>query len=393
MDDGLGFATFAQDKNMKMQMPSDEQNLMVESFRTFLSSEVAPIVRVFRDRPIPSENLREITQGIAEFGLPGASLARDFGGMGLSAMTEAMLFEELSSVSVEIAACVMANVAVVAALAELPEARAPLRERYLPDLLAGRSFAGFCTSDAEVGGVTARWDLDGFVIEGEQGGVSNGHLCDFLIARVHMASGSCCHLLVDRTEHGYEARGVERSGVGRACGVRVVFSGVRLSAGQLFWDEDEYSASRARLLERLHTGSALLAVGLMRAALEALVITAQESACLDKPLAAQPLVAARIAEMATRLEAARLLCSRAYSMMDAGVRCQVQASMAQWFATEMALEACRAAVYLHERPGSAGALDAGRLLHEVIALTVAGCSTDFHKLLIARDLTGVSALA
>jgi alkylation response protein AidB-like acyl-CoA dehydrogenase len=378
---------------MQMQLPSDEQHLVVNSFRTFLLSEVAPIVRVFRDRPIPRGNLREITQGIAEFGLPGASLAKELGGMGLSAVTEAMLFEELCSVSVEIAACVMVNLAAVAALAELPEARGSLRERYLPDLLAGRSFAGFCTSEAETDTVAASWDLDSFVIEGEQGAVTNAHLCDFLIARVRMASGACCYLLVDRAEHGYEARGVEPSGVGRASGARVSFHGVRLTASQLFWGEADCSGARARLLEKVHAGSGLLAVGLMRVAQEVLIPAAQESTGIDKPPAAQPLVAARIAEMATRLEAARLLCVRAYSMMDAGFRCQMQASMAQWFATEMAMEACRAAALLHEWPGMVGALDVERLLREVIALPAAGCGNDFHKLLIARELTGINALA
>ncbi|MDH4873577.1 acyl-CoA dehydrogenase family protein [Pseudomonas sp. BN515] len=378
---------------MKMQLPSDEQHLVVDSFRTFLLSEVAPIVRVFRDRPIPQGNLREITQGIAEFGLPGASLAKEFGGMGLSTVTEAMLFEELCSVSVEIAACVMANLAVVAALAELPEARAHLRERYLPDLLAGRSFAGFCMGEVDAGGVTANWDLDSFVIEGEQGGVSNGHLCDFLIAPVRLASGASCHLLVDRSEHGYQALGVERSGVGRACGAQVAFVGGRLPASQLFWDEDEGSEARARLLEKVHAGSGLLAVGLMRVGLEAFILAAQESAGGDQPLAAQPLVAARIADLATRLEAARLLCIRAFSMIGAGIRCQMQASMAQWFATEMALETCRTTVLLQERPGPVGALDVERLLREVMTLPVASCGSDFHKLLIARELTGISALA
>ncbi|WP_280328475.1 acyl-CoA dehydrogenase family protein [Pseudomonas sp. BN102] len=380
-----------------MQMPSDEQHLMVDSFRTFLRSEVAPIVRVFRDRPIPRESLREITQGIAEFGLPGASLAKEFGGMGLSAVTEAMLFEELCCVSVEIAACVMANLAVVAALAELPETRAHMRDRYLPDLLAGRSFAGFCASeadaDADADGITARWDLDSFVIEGEEGGVFNGHLCDFLIARARLASGTFCHLLVDRSEHGYEARGVERPGVGRACGVRVALFGGRLPASQLFWEEDDHSGARVRLLEKLHAGSGLLAVGLMRVALEAFILASQDSSGGDRPLAAQPLVAARIAEMATRLEAARLLCVRAYSMMDAGVRSQMQASMAHWFASEMALEACRAVVLLQERPAPASALDVERLLREIIALPVTGCGSDFQKLLIAQELTGISAFA
>lgn len=309
--------------------------------------------------------------------------------MGLSQVTEAMLLEELCAVSVEIALCVMANSVVAAALAELPDARAALRERYLPDLLAGRCFGGFCVGGDD-SGATAQRDVEGFVIDGEQGGVTNGHYCDVLITRVRMDSGAFRHLLVDRLEHGYESRGVAPPGLGGATRARVVFGGVRLPASQLIWDEGD-SAGPARLLEKVHIGSGLLAVGVMHAALEVSILAAQDSSGPDKPLATQPLAAARVAVMATRLDAARLMCLRACSMMDAGVRCQMQASMAQWFAAEMAVKACREAVQLHGGMGSTRALEIERLVRETIALPITG-GTDYHKLIIARELTGISAL-
>ncbi|MDT4839561.1 Acyl-CoA dehydrogenase [compost metagenome] len=380
----------ARNRTMKMQMPSDEQRLAVESFRTFLVSEVAPIVRVFRDRPIPKETLREITQGIAEFGLPGASLAREHGGMGLSVVTEAMLFEELCAVSVEVAFCVMVNLSVVAALAELPETRASLRERYLPGLLAGRSFGGFCVDAGDADstverGVLARWDLDGFVVRGELGRVPNGHYSDFLVTGVRLDSGACCHLLIDREEHGYQSRMVERPALGGPSSSLVSFNEVRLPAGQLVWEEGDGAGHGARLLERFHAGAGMLAVGLMRAALEASIVVVQDPACFDRPAANYPLVAVRIAEMVTRLDAARLMCFRAYSMMDVGVRCQMQAAMARWYVTEMVLEACREALQL----AGGRAADVERLVREAMLLPIPDAATDLHKLMIARELTGL----
>ncbi|MDT4811047.1 Acyl-CoA dehydrogenase [compost metagenome] len=380
---------------MNMQMPSEAQRLAVESFRTFLASEVAPIVRVFRDRAIPRETLREITQGIAEFGLPGASLAQEHGGMGLPAVTEAMLFEELCAVSVDIAQCVLTNLGAAALLAELPEARAGLRERYLPLLLAGRSFAGLCVGAAQGsadGGATARGDLEGFVVRGEQGGVANGHYSDFLITRVRLDSGAFHHLLIDRAEHGYASRLVERSSLGGACSALVTFGELRLPAGQLVWEEDDGADQRARLLERLQAGAGLLAVGLMRAALESSIAAAQDCSAGARPAGAQPLVAVRLAEMATQLDAARLMCLRAYSMMDAGVRCQMQAAMAQWFAMDMLVKACRETVQLHGGMGPARPLEVERLVRGALLLPVPDGTADRHKLMIARELTGISAL-
>ena len=136
---------------MKICMPSEEQRLAVESFRKFLDAEIRPVARRYGDQHIPKERMREITQGIAEFGLPGVSVAEEHGGLGLDLVTEAMLFEELCAVSVDIGLCVMINKGMAVTLAELPASQAHLRERYLPDIMAGRTFGGFCISEPDVG--------------------------------------------------------------------------------------------------------------------------------------------------------------------------------------------------------------------------------------------------
>jgi alkylation response protein AidB-like acyl-CoA dehydrogenase len=136
---------------MFVQQPTEEQRLAVESFRKFLESEIRPIAREYRDRHIPKDKMREITQAIAEFGLPGASLPEEFGGMGLSMVTEGMLFEELCTVSLDIGLCVMINKGLPAFLASLPTEQNHLRDKYLSDVLAGRTFGGACISEPDVG--------------------------------------------------------------------------------------------------------------------------------------------------------------------------------------------------------------------------------------------------
>src|SRR5262245_10702662 len=169
---------------MLVQQPTEDQKLAVESFRKFLHSEIKPVTREYRDRHIPKERMREMTQAIAEFGLPGAVVAPEFGGMGLSMVTEAMLFEELCAVSVDVGLCVMINKGMAVTVTELSPV---LRERYLADIMAGRSFGAFCISEPDVGSnvadikTTARRDGDHFVINGEKTWITNGHYADFLI--------------------------------------------------------------------------------------------------------------------------------------------------------------------------------------------------------------------
>ncbi|WP_236032387.1 acyl-CoA dehydrogenase family protein [Pseudomonas schmalbachii] len=378
-------------------MPTEEQLLAVESFRCFLASEVAPVAREFRDRPIPKGRMRELTQGIAEFGLPGASIAEEFGGMGLSLVTEAMLFEELCTVSVDIARCVMINKSAAMLLAELPDERAHLRERYLADILSGRTFAGFCLSEPDIDSgvadirVAAMREGHVFVVDGEKSRVSNGHYSDFLIATVRTGSKGLAHLLVDRQDHGYVLRNIDRQALNSQSAAQVFFSETRVPASNLVWEEGAGPRQNMKLFESTRANLGILSVGLMRAALDASLADARECPRFGKPIAAHQLGAAKIAEMATLIDAARLMCFRVFSMMDAGIRCDVQSSMAKWYAGEIAVQVCRSAVQLHGGNGLAREFDVERLAREAIGMPIPDGTGEIQKLLISRALTGISA--
>jgi len=146
-----------------------------------------------------------------------------------------------------------------------------------------------------------------------------------------------------------------------------------------------------RMFEKARANVGMLSVGLMRASLEASIAYSKERKQFGKPIAAHQLVAAKIAEMATLTDAARLMCFRAFSMMDAGIRCDVQSSMAKWFATEMAVKVCRDAVQVHGGNGLTKEFDVERLAREAIVIPIPDGTTEIQKLMIARALTGIGA--
>ncbi|MEE9102607.1 acyl-CoA dehydrogenase family protein [Pseudomonas sp. QE6] len=382
---------------MKVNLPSQEQKLAVESFRKYLEAEVRPVVREFRDQHIPKARMREITQGIAEFGLPGVSVAEEHGGLGLSLVTEAMLFEELCAVSVDVGLCVMINKGMAVTLAELPPSQAHLRERYLADIMAGRTFGGFCISEPDVGSnvidikATGKRDGDSFIVNGEKTWISNGHYSDFLITTVRTGPNELSHILVDREEHGYQSANIDKIALNGQSTAQVFFDQVRVPARNVVWEEGSGLKNTMKLFEKARANVGMLSVGLMRAALEASIRYSQERHQFGKPIAAHQLVAAKIAEMATLLDAARLMCFRAFSMMDEGVRCDVQSSMSKWFATEMAVKVCRDAVQLHGGNGLTKEFDVERLAREAIVIPIPDGTTEIQKLMISRALTGISA--
>jgi acyl-CoA dehydrogenase len=380
---------------MNFQLPSEEQRAAVESFRKFLDAEIRPVVKEYRDRHIPKEKMREVTQAIAEFGLPGATVAEKFGGMGMSLVTEAMLFEELCVVSVDIALCVMINKGLALLLTELPQTH--LRDKYLADMMAGRVFAGFCISEPDVGSnvadvkTTARRDGDHFVINGEKTWITNGHYADFVFVTCKTGPKELSHIVVDRKEHGFESSNIDKIALNGQSTAQLFFSDCRVPAVNVVWEEGAGLKNTMKVFEKARANVGMLSVGLMRAALEDSIAYAKERKQFGKVIAAHQLVAAKIGEMATLTDAARLMCFRAFAMMDAGVRCDMQSSMAKLFATEAAVKVCRDAVQLHGGNGLTKEFNVEKYAREAIVIPIPDGTSEIQKLVISRALTGVAA--
>ena len=382
---------------MQINYPTEDQNQAVESFRKFCQTEVRSFARSFGDAHIPKERMREITTRIAQFGLPGASVPESLGGMGLGMVMEALLFEELCAVSVDIGLCVMINKGVATMLGDLPPEQHHIRDRYLPGMLAGELFGGVCISEPDVGSnvaelkTTAKRDGDSFIINGEKTWISNGHYSDFLIVTARTGPNALTHFMVDRKDHGYETRNIDKIAMNGQSTAQVFFSDCRVPASNIVWEEGHALKNTMKMFEKARANVGMMSVGIARAALEASITYSQERKQFGKVIAAHQLIAAKIAEMATMVDAARQMCFRAFSMMDAGIRCDLQSSMAKWYATEMAVKVARDAVQLHGGNGLTKEFDVERLAREAIVIPIPDGTTEIQKLIIARGLTGVAA--
>jgi alkylation response protein AidB-like acyl-CoA dehydrogenase len=145
------------------------------------------------------------------------------------------------------------------------------------------------------------------------------------------------------------------------------------------------------IFERARSHMAAWGYGLARRALDESIRYANQRVQHGKPIARHQLIADKLAIMATRIDAARLLALRAASMIDAGVRCDAECAMAKWYGTEIAVDATRQAVQIHGGNGVTRDFIVERLAREAIISPIPDGTTEIQKLLIARSLTGQSA--
>ncbi len=383
---------------MNFSPMTEEQNLAVDSFRRFLDDEIRPIVEAHHDRYIAPETMREISTAIAPFGLPGGILSEDHGGMDLDYTTHGLLFMELARVSGDIAITVLIDIVGGRMLAELAEPS--VCARYLPGLVDGSMHMSACISEPAVGSnvaevrTRAHRDGDEYVISGEKTWITNGDYSDFAIVTARTsddARGGLSHILVDRKDPGYEVHNIEKMGLRSTSTAQLFFDEARVPVLNLIGEEGQGLRNTMALFEfaRVHVG--MVSVGIAQAALDAALKYATEREQHGKLIAGHQLIAAMLAEMATELDASRLLCLRTLALIGAGTRCDVETSMAKWYATEKAVEICGKAIQIHGANGITKEFPVEKLFRDAKVMPIPDGTTEIQKLIIARKLTGISA--
>ncbi len=375
--------------------PSEEQAAAIDGLRRYLDDVIEPEYRAHGEGFIPREKMQRWLQGLSEFGLIHAPHPVEWGGLGLDWLTHILLVEEVAVTSIDL--CLSLALNTVCADSLLTSAPRHLQEKYLPGLLKGELFGSAGISEPDVGsnvaGVTTRAKRDGddWVINGEKTWITNGEYSDFLICTCKTDEGQLTHILIDRKEHGYEVRGIPKMALNGQSTAQIFLSDVRVPIGNTLGDVGSGLKNTLVLFERARCHMAVWGYGLARRAMEEAIRYSQQRIQWGKPLAGHQLIAAKLATMATEIDAARLLTLRAIALIDAGQRCDKECAMAKWYATELAVRATRDAVQIHGGNGVTTEYIVERLAREAIIAPIPDGTTEIQKLLIARSLTGVQA--
>jgi alkylation response protein AidB-like acyl-CoA dehydrogenase len=378
---------------------TEEQQGAVDGLRRFLEAEIDPIFsKEYRDKFVPREKMAEIMRQITKFGLVAGAVSEANGGMGIDWPTMLMLFEEVATTSVDLSTPVVIN----SFGAQILEKLAPphLRERYLPGLISGDLFVSMGISEPDVGSnvleikTRARRDGADFIINGEKTWISNGTYSDFLICTCRTGEDprkGLTHFLLDRKEHPYESRNIHKIAWNSQSTAQIFLTDVRVPATNMIGNEGEALKNTLSFFERSRVYVAAQGLGIARRALEEAVRYAKERRQHGKVIAGHQLISAMLAEMATNVDAARLLVYRAASMIEAGVPAEMEAAMAKYFACEAAVKVARQAVQIHGGNGLTTEFLVEKLAREAIVVPIPEGTTQMQQLIIGRALTGVNA--
>jgi alkylation response protein AidB-like acyl-CoA dehydrogenase len=374
---------------------SEEQRILKHSLRKYLDSKVEPVLRDNGEKHFSRETMQGFLKTLGKFGLGTAPHPKKWGGFGTDWLTHLIVFEEVVYTSLDLAIPGFVNAIAVEMIRQCGSDE--LKEKYLPETLSGELFASLGVSEPEVGSdvsaVRTRASLkDGdWVINGEKTWVSNGDYSDFHICTCRTGDDEISHILVDRHLHGYDTVNIEKIALNMQSTAQLFLSDVRVPENYILGKRGDGLKNTLKIFEIARCHMAVWGIGIARRAMDEAIHYSQERVQHGKRIAGHQLVAQKLADMATNIDAARLLVYRAIDMVQRGERAEKECSMAKVFGTEMAVTATRDALQIHGSNGVSRGFLVERLVREAIINPIPDGTTEIQKLIIARALTGIQA--
>ncbi|RFP13644.1 MULTISPECIES: acyl-CoA dehydrogenase family protein [unclassified Duganella] len=378
---------------------TEEQQGAVDGLKRYLADEVNDVFhKQYRDQFVPREKMAELMGKLTQFGLVSGTISEEHGGMGIDWLTMIQLFEEVAATSIDMSVPVLINSFGALMLSKL--APQHLRERYLPGLLDGSAFVSVGISEPDVGSnvleikTRARRDGDHYIISGEKTWISNGAYSDFLICTCRTGDDprkGLTHFLLDRKEHPYEVRNIHKLAWNSQSTAQIFLDDVRVPATNMIGNEGEALKNTLSFFERSRVFVAGQGLGIARRALEEAVKYAKERKQHGKVIAGHQLISGMLADMATKVDAARLLTYRAAEMIQNGIPAEMEAAMAKYFACEIGVTVARQAVQIHGGNGLTTEFLVEKLAREAIVTPIPEGTSQMQQLIIGRALTGVNA--
>lgn len=374
---------------------SEEQRALQDSARRFARSELGPLAAEVEQsaHPVP----RDWMKRYAELGFLGVNTREEHGGLGLPLLDALLVMEEFAKVSVGVAfpvfECCAGPVRIVEALGQ-----PALAQRVVPQVVAGEMLVAISMSEPDAGTAltdlrtTARFDGDHIVIDGAKrwcsgAGHSEGYVVFCRFDGVQGAKGVGA-VFVDRDAPGLTfGQQEELMGFRGVPSADMHFDGVRVSREQLLVGPGGFASLMGLFnIERL--GNATMALGVAAGALEQVTTYVQERKQFGKAIVDFQAVQIRLAEMAMKVEAARLLIHRAAANAGTGLPASREAALAKCFVNEATREVAGTALQLMGGYGYAKEYGMERRLRDSWGWGIAGGAIDIQKVNIAADLVG-----
>jgi alkylation response protein AidB-like acyl-CoA dehydrogenase len=392
---------------------TDEQKAICEMVRQFADEQILPNAEHY---DAADEFPEPIVEQMKELGLFGVTIPEEYGGMGLDLTTYVMIVEELSRGWISISGIV--NTHFIGSYLLMKFGSDEQKQKYLPRMATGEIRAAFSLSEPEMGSdvqaikTSARKGDDGrWEINGQKMWVTNGLLSSLVFVLVKTDPGAdprhkgfTCFIAEKEpgvSENTGEYAGlnvppkIKKLGYKGVESTEIAFDDHRVPASAILGGPEGEGQGFYQMMSGIETGRINVGargLGVALRAYELAIRYAQERSAFGKPIAQHQLIQAKLADMATGIEAAKHLIAAAARKKDAGGRADVEAGMAKLFATEVAQRCVEESMRIHGGYGYSKEFEIERLYRDNPLLLIGEGTNEIQRLIIARGLLRRHAL-
>ena len=372
---------------------SEEDNLIIDTINKFLEKDVKPFVKEFESE---DKYPQMIADKMAELGLFGATISPEYGGLGLSAVTYSKIVENVSAVWMSVSGIFNSHLIMCAAVERFGSEE--MKRHYLPKFASGEIRGGIaltepdCGTDLQSIKTKAEKVGENYVINGTKTWITNsvqGAVLAVLVktnSDIQPAHKGMSLILVEK-KHGFVSRKLKKLGYRGIDTGEVQLENVKVPTANLIGEVE--GKGLKQILAGLELGRINVAargVGVAKAALEDSIEYSKTRKTFGKPISQHQSIQIKLAEMATKLEASRLLTEQAAKAYDSGNRSDLQAGMAKLFATETALFNSTEAMRIHGGFGYSPEYNIERYYRDAPLLAIGEGTNELQKLIIAKQL-------
>ena len=370
-----------------------EQEMLRKTVRDFAEKEIRPVAAAFdRSGEFPSATIARM----ASLGLLGMTIPAEYEGAGTDAVSYALAVEEIARVDGAHALIMAAHNSLCTGTIWLAGTEEQ-KKRYVPDLASGRKLGAWALtepssgSDAAAMKTTATRASGGWVLNGGKNFITNAPVAGVFVimAITDPAKGNhgISSFLVERGNPGLEVPRVEDKLGVRASGTgQVLLSDCHVPADALLGKENEGFVNALKILDMGRIGIGAMAVGLSQGALEEALRYAKQRVQFGRPIAEHQAVQFMLADMALRIDAARLLVLHAAWLKDRGRPFKKEAAMAKLYASEASSFVTNKAVQIHGGYGYIKDYPVERMLRDAKLTEIGEGTSEIQRLVIAREL-------
>ncbi len=372
---------------------TDEQQQLRRSVREFATREILPHVMEWDEAmQFPLATIKEL----GRLGLMGAIFPAELGGAGMGYVEYVIAIEELSRVDGSIGIIVAAHTSLCANHIFLAGSEEQQR-KYVPKLATGEFIGAWgltepgSGSDAGSARMTAARQGDGWVLNGTKTFCTNGHYADAVVVIAVTDKAAHTHglsaFIVEKGARGYRPGKKENKlGLRASDTAEMIFEDCWVPADALLGKEGDGFIDAMRVLDGGRISIAALSLGMAQGAFEAALKYAKERQQFGRPIGDFQAIQWKLADMATEIDAARLLTFRAASLKDAGKKTTQESSMAKLYASEVAVRAAGECVQIHGGYGFIKDYPAEKFYRDVKLCTIGEGTSEIQRLVIARQL-------